>query len=227
MKILGIDTSAKTAGCAVVEDDKILSECFVNAGLTHSETMMPMVQNTLAAAKIDLADIDLVAISGGPGSFTGLRIGMAAVMGMCQSTGKKAIAVSTLLATAQNASHLNGYIVPCMDARRNQVYTATFLCKDGVITRVSKDTALPASEALQHCDENAPIFLLGDGAHLCYNHFKECQNVTLLPPALRFTKGSGVAYAAAQSANEAVQAEDLQINYIRQSQAERELAMRK
>ena len=107
------------------------------------------------------------------------------------------------------------------------MYTATFLCKDGVITRVSEDTALPASEALQHCDENAPIFLLGDGAHLCYNHFKECQNVTLLPPALRFTKGSGVAYAAAQSANEAVQAEDLQINYIRQSQAERELAMRK
>lgn len=227
MIILGIDTSAKSAGCAVLQDGCIISECFVNAKLTHSETMMPMVQNVLQVAKLTLQQIDYLAICGGPGSFTGLRIGASALKGMCQGANIKAVSVSTLLATAQNLAHLNGYIVPCMDARRNQVYTATFLCQDGVITRVSQDCAMDACQVTEHCeDKNLNIFLLGDGALLCYNVLQENPNVRLAPDCLRYTKGSGAALAAMSLLHEATDASLLQINYIRQSQAQRQLAQK-
>ncbi|MBO1678576.1 tRNA (adenosine(37)-N6)-threonylcarbamoyltransferase complex dimerization subunit type 1 TsaB [Bittarella massiliensis (ex Durand et al. 2017)] len=226
MRILGLDCSAKSASCAVVEEGIILAESFVNTKLTHSETLLPMIDGMLQAAKIDLHSVDLLAVTHGPGSFTGLRIGAAAIKGLCAGAGLPCVGISTLEATAYNLAHERGYLVPCMDARRNQVYTATFLADgSGAIKRVSEDEAVAAEEALRFCsDEKMPIFLLGDGGRMCYTIYNGNARVRLAPPHLLSTRGSAVAACAAAPENR-LRAGDgaaLALHYIRLSQAQRE-----
>ena len=133
MKILALETSAKSVSCAVVEDGAPLASAYQCTGLTHSRTLLPMVDAMLKNADLTLDDINAIAIAAGPGSFTGLRIGIAAVKGLAWAADKPCLGVSTLEAMAQNAAHIDGLIVGAMDARRSQVYNAVFEAKGGEV----------------------------------------------------------------------------------------------
>ena len=217
--ILGIDSSAISAGCALVEGDKIVAEEFLNTRHTHSETLMPMVSGMLKKAGVPLADVERIAVTSGPGSFTGLRIGIAAVKGMCMGAKKTCVGVSTLEAIAYNFVGIDGLICACMDARRSQVYNALFRSEDGVITRLCEDRAIALEELYAELSGiDGKIILAGDGAKLT-DEFTE-EKFTLAPPALRFQRGSGVCFAAQKYDD--IKPEALMPAYLRLPQAERE-----
>ena len=146
MKILALETSAKSVSTAVVENGAPLAYAYQCTGLTHSRTLMPMVDAMLKNAELTLDDMDAVAVAAGPGSFTGLRIGIAAVKGLAWAADKPCFGVSTLEAMAQNLAHMDGLLVCAMDARRNQVYNALFEAKSGVLTRLTPDRAIAVAE---------------------------------------------------------------------------------
>ena len=146
MKILALETSAKSVSTAVVENGAPLAYAYQCTGLTHSRTLMPMVDAMLKNAELTLGDMDAVAVAAGPGSFTGLRIGIAAVKGLAWAADKPCFGVSTLEAMAQNLAHMDGLLVCAMDARRNQVYNALFEAKNGVLTRLTPDRAIAVAE---------------------------------------------------------------------------------
>ncbi|MCM1165508.1 MAG: tRNA (adenosine(37)-N6)-threonylcarbamoyltransferase complex dimerization subunit type 1 TsaB [Lachnospiraceae bacterium] len=217
--ILGIDASAISAGCALYEGGKIVAEQFLNTRHTHSETLLPMVKVMLGSAKITLAEVDKIAVTTGPGSFTGLRIGISCVKGMCFGSGKPCVSVSTLEAIAYNFVQIDGIICACMDARCRQVYNALFRSENGVITRLCADRAISAaalSEELSALGER--VILAGDGAELMHS-FTEGKH-ELAPIALRFQRGSGVCLAAENKPEIAAAA--LMPSYLRLPQAERE-----
>ena len=135
MKTLSLETSAKSVSVAVTEDGKVLAASYQNIGLTHSVTLMPLLDGMLQNAGLSLPDIDLLAVAAGPGSFTGLRIGVSALKGLAWAKEKPCCGVSTLLAMAQNARAFEGTVICAMDARRSQVYNALFRCESGVLTR--------------------------------------------------------------------------------------------
>lgn len=219
--ILGIDSSAISAGCALVEGQKIVAEEFLNTKHTHSETLLPMVKSMLQSAGIKLSDVDAVAVSSGPGSFTGLRIGISCVKGMCAGAKKPCIAVSTLEAIAYNFIGIDGVICACMDARRKQVYNALFRSRDGVIERLCPDRAVSAEELSRELScYSEKIIFAGDGAELMDNFTNHAY--TLSSPALRYQRGSGVAFAGQKLPETAP--ESLMPTYLRLSQAERERA---
>ena len=170
MKILALDSSAVSASAAVLDDDKVLGEFFINTKQTHSQTLMPMVQQVLIQTKTSLEEIDLFAVSAGPGSFTGVRIGVACVKGMAFAQNKPCIGVSTLEAMAYPLSMLNGIICAVMDARCQQVYHALFRVNGSKVERIYDDCAVAISDLAeslrQYSDET--IYLVGDGAKLCY-----------------------------------------------------------
>lgn len=226
MKILAIDSSAISAGCAIVEDGHVIAESFVRVGLTHSETLLPMAANTLANAKLTPQDIDCYAVSSGPGSFTGIRIGVAAVKGMAFANDTPCVGVSTLEAIAWNGAALDGIICAVMDARRQQVYNALFSFADGCIIRLCDDRAVSIEAlAAELKTEQSIIHLVGDGAALCYEIMGSAlPNVRSAPEHLRYARGFGVAMAAQRllSENGAVSPERLIPTYLRPSQAERE-----
>ncbi|MGN0661063.1 MAG: tRNA (adenosine(37)-N6)-threonylcarbamoyltransferase complex dimerization subunit type 1 TsaB, partial [Oscillospiraceae bacterium] len=141
MIILGIDTSAQTASAAVCSEDRIIACGSVNAKLTHSQTIMPLVTSLLEAAHISLDGIDAFAVSKGPGSFTGIRIGVSAVKGLAFAKSKPCIGVSTLSALAYNMLGFDGIICPVMDARCSQVYNAVFRISGGAPERLCPDRA--------------------------------------------------------------------------------------
>lgn len=222
MKILAIDTSAVCASVAVTESGKILSEASVNTGLTHSRTLMPMIDSVLKNAEIGLSEIDLFACSVGPGSFTGVRIGVAAVKGLCDGTGKKCMPVSTLEALAYNLADRNCIAVSVMDARCQQVYCGVFRTQDGTVSRLTKDDALKI-EDLGKLLENyeGEIIFVGDGAEICHKAlgFKKAG------AGVVFQRGSSVAFAAEKSfdGENALEGKDILPLYLRLPQAEREL----
>lgn len=146
MKILALDSSAKTASAAITDGEQLISEAFVNAGLTHSETLLPMVDSVLSLARLTMSDIDGCVITDGPGSFTGIRIGIAAVKGLAMPNETKCCGVSTLKAMAYNLRYDNCIACCAMDARCSQVYSAIFRCFDGKVERLTEDDAIPASK---------------------------------------------------------------------------------
>lgn len=217
--ILGIDSSAISAGCALVEDGKLIAEQFLNTRHTHSETLMPMISGVLRTAGAALSDVDKIAVSAGPGSFTGLRIGISTAKGLCDAANLPCAAVSTLEAIAYNFVQIDGIICACMDARRKQVYNALFKSKNGVITRLCEDRAIAAADLdaeLSALDDK--VILAGDGAELMHE-FTESK-YSLAPPVLRFQRGSGVCFAAENAPEIAPAA--LMPKYLRLPQAERE-----
>lgn len=222
MRILAVDTSAVCASVAVTENGKILSECSTNTGLTHSRTLMPMIDSALKNAEILLGSIDLFACSAGPGSFTGIRIGVAAVKGLCEATGKKCVPVSTLEALAYNLLGSECTAVSVMDARCNQVYCAVFLVENDKVTRLSDDEAIKIDELgkiLEEYDGN--IVFVGDGAELC----NKALGYEIAGKGNRYQRGCSVAFAAEESLKEkeAIEGKDLLPVYLRLPQAEREL----
>lgn len=226
MKILAIETSAKSVSAAVVENGVPLASAYQNMGLTHSRTLMPLVDGMLSAAGLRVQDMDLLAAANGPGSFTGLRIGVSALKGLAWALEKPCCGVSTLAAMARNLAHMEGLIICAMDARRNQVYNALFLAHDGVLTRQCPDRAIGLAELAEEIKNRPePKFVVGDGAGLCYNHLLE-QDVPcrMTPPQLVMQNAVGVALAAEEmaAAGQVTTARDLVPVYLRLSQAERE-----
>lgn len=226
MKILAIETSAKSVSAAVVENGVPLASAYQNMGLTHSRTLMPLVDGMLSAAGLRVRDMNLLATANGPGSFTGLRIGVSALKGLAWALEKPCCGVPTLAAMARNLAHMEGLIICAMDARRNQVYNALFLAHDGVLTRQCPDRAIGLAELAEEIKNRPePKFVVGDGAGLCYNHLLE-QDVPcrMAPPQLMMQNAVGVALAAEEmaAAGQVTTARDLVPVYLRLSQAERE-----
>ena len=163
MRILGIESSAKAASVCIWENGKLLCEAFSNNGLTHSKTVLSMIEDMIKQSDISLNSVDKIAISNGPGSFTGLRIGAAVVKGLSWSMDIPCVGVSTLEAMVQNVRMMDGLLSPVMDARAGQVYQASFRAKDGVITRVSEDRAIAIDELATEISDEHRVVLLGDG----------------------------------------------------------------
>ena len=169
MKILAIDSTAKTATVGICEDERLISIYSVTAGVNHSETLLPMIENALTTAQTDIDEIDMFAISDGPGSFTGVRIGMSLLKGLAFNKQKLCVGVSTLEALAYNLKGFNGIICPVMDARRDQVYNALFLSDGGSLVRLTEDRAIPLKELEAELKEkysDKAVYLCGDGYEL-------------------------------------------------------------
>ena len=226
MLILAFETSAKAGSVALWRDGVLLGESYQNTGLTHSQTVMAMAEKLIAHCGYTPAEVEAVAVAAGPGSFTGVRIGVAAAKGYAWGKELPCCGVSTLEAMAVNLGAWNGYVVPVMDARRSQVYTATFLAQEGRLTRICEDRAISLQELGEELKEvTQPVFLVGDGAGLCYRTLQETVKQLVLPPEHRMhQRAAGVAIVAAQkiAAGETCDAAALEPNYLRLSQAERE-----
>lgn len=224
MKILALESSARAASAALTLDGRLLAQSYQNLGLTHSVTLLPMAEDLLKNAGMTLEDVDAVAVAHGPGSFTGVRIGVSAAKGLCWGTDMPAIGVSTLEAMAWNGECAPpGSILCCaMDARRSQIYNAFFTFEDGELRRLCPDRAVSLEQVAEELKEKKrPIFVLGDGAELCYNYLREQHiSAALAPENLRMQTAYGVCRAA--EGKRPVPAAELIPVYLRLSQAERE-----
>ena len=226
MLILAFETSAKAASVALMEGTKLLGESYQNTGLTHSQTLMVMAEDVLKQCGKSAQDVQAVAVAEGPGSFTGVRIGVAAAKGFAWGKQIPCYGVSTLEAMAESLGIYEGFVCPAMDARRSQVYNALFYVNHGEIERHREDRAIALAdlkEDLEHLD--GPIYLVGDGATLTYNTLKDSVEELILPPEHRMhQRAVGVGLVAARMAAEglAPSGGELTPNYLRLSQAERE-----
>ena len=226
MLILAFETSAKAASVALTENGKLLGESYQNTGLTHSQTLMVMAEDVLKQCGKTAADVEAVAVAAGPGSFTGVRIGVAAAKGFAWGAEIPCYGVSTLEAMAESLDVYEGQVCACMDARRNQVYNAVFSAEGGVLTRVTEDRAIALSDLKEELKKaEKPVFLVGDGANLCYNTLRADVPNLILPPEHRIhQRAVGVAILAQRmnDAGIAPSGGELEPNYLRLSQAERE-----
>ena len=226
MLILAFETSAKAASAALLEDGRLLGESYQNTGLTHSQTLLVMAENLLAQCGKTVAEVTAVAVAAGPGSFTGVRIGVAAAKGFAWGRELPCYGVSTLEAMALSLGAWQGYVCPCMDARRSQVYNALFSVSQGTLERLREDRAIALSELAEELKAlDGPIFLVGDGSTLTYRTLSgEIPNLVLPPEHRMHQRADGVALLAAQkiAAGEPGDANALTPNYLRLSQAERE-----
>lgn len=225
MKILSLECSATPCSVAVSENGKILASAFSNVKLTHSQTLMPMVESVLKSAMLTIGDIDAFAVSSGPGSFTGIRIGISAVKGMAQAKKSPCISVSTLEAMAVNFLDTDCIVCSVMDARCKQVYNAIFENSNNEINRLCEDRALSIEDLvpeIKTLSENGKlIYIVGDGAEVFYPFVKDFKGVKIAHENRRFQNASGVAVIAQK--NEYLMPGDLQPIYLRLPQAEREL----
>ncbi|MBE6823960.1 MAG: tRNA (adenosine(37)-N6)-threonylcarbamoyltransferase complex dimerization subunit type 1 TsaB [Ruminococcaceae bacterium] len=228
MKILSLDASATSASVCVYDASasKIIGEFFINTKLTHSQTLVPMIDALLSSTKLELSDIDYFAVNTGPGSFTGIRIGVSVVKGMAMALSKPCVSVSTLESMAYNFIDLNDTVVcSCMDARRNQVYNALFFVNNGTVERLCDDRAISVEDLFSQLDKvDKRVVLVGDGAQLCYDQKKADSSIELAFPTKRFQTASSVALCAEKSINDnnVIDSSALMPTYLRPSQAERE-----
>ncbi len=222
MLILAFESSAKPASAALVKDGQLLSQYMQCSALTHSRTLLPMAEDMLKNAELRLSDVDLIAVAHGPGSFTGIRIGVATVKGLAWAAEKPCVGVSTLEAMAWHGLAVGGYICPVMDARRSQVYNALFKIENGRPVRMTEDRPIALDELSKEVTAlNAPVFLVGDGAALCFEYFTaHGVPCVMAPDNLRWQDAWGVAMAAADKTPG--NADELLPVYLRLSQAERE-----
>ena len=226
MLILAFETTAKAGSVALLEDNRLLAESYQNTGLPHSQTLMVMAEDMLKAAGKSMADVTAVAVAEGPGSFTGVRIGVAAAKGLAWGAELPCYGVSTLESMALTLGAYQGYVCPVMDARRSQVYNSLFYVNSGVMERVSEDRAIALSDLAEELKTlKEPIFLVGDGSNLTYNTLIDSIPALVLPPEHRMhQRAGGVALAAAKkiAAGDPGDAAAMVPNYLRLSQAERE-----
>ena len=224
MLLLAFETSAKAASVALFEGEKLLGESYQNTGLTHSQTLMVMAQDLIKQCGYTPADITHTAVAAGPGSFTGVRIGVAAAKGFAWGSEIPCHGVSTLEAMALGLGVYDGCICACMDARRAQVYNAIFRAEKGVLTRISQDRAIALADLKTELERiDGPITLVGDGAALTHKTLNDLD--LILPPEFKQHQravGVGLAALAAINRGETGDAAALAPNYLRLSQAERE-----
>ena len=227
MKILAFDSTAKVASCAVIDDGRLLSVYNIDNGLTQSELLLPMAEDILKSLGLKFSDIDAYAVSVGPGSFTGVRIGVSLVKGLAFSRNIPCIEVSTLDALAENLSGLEGILVPCMDARRAQVYNALFSCSSGEITRLTDDRAISLAELAEELKAypEKRIYLSGDGYGVAKAALDKAGIITENTPELLINENAGsvakIAYRKCLS-GEYVSDSEISPTYLRLPQAERE-----
>ena len=226
MKILAIDSSGMTASAAIAEEGKLIAEYSVNNKKTHSQTLLPMIDEIVRMAQLDRSSIDAIAVAGGPGSFTGLRIGAATAKGIGLALKKPLISVPTLEAMAYNAWGMQGLIVPMMDARREQVYTGIYRFDGEGIKAVMEQDALSLEELMIRLnDMGERAFLLGDGTVAFRDKIQDALTVPFVfaPPHMNQQRAGAVACCAFAYAarGEFVAAADFRPDYLRLSQAER------
>lgn len=231
MRIFAVDTSAKSASAALVEDGAVKGEFFINTMLTHSETLMPMVDSVLKCTHCTPAEIDYFAVNCGPGSFTGLRIGIAAVKGLAFALNKPCVAVSTLETMAYNITMENAIVCAVMDARCNQVYNALFEISGKCPKRLCDDRALQIDELVEElkCFDKR-IILVGDGASLCYSKMNGLvDGLDIAPENVRYQRASSTGFAAQKliENGEVLTPSQLMPKYLRLPQAQRELLAKK
>lgn len=228
MKVLAFDSTAKTASVCICDGEKLVGIYSVTAGLNHSQTLLPMVESLLKTSKMTMSDIDMFAVSEGPGSFTGVRIGVSLVKGLAFNTGKPCVGVSTLEALAYNLKGFCGYISPVMDARRDQVYNALFLSDGVTINRLTEDRAMSIdeldTELTKLTEGTKKLYFCGDGYECTKKKIKTTSEDT--PIVLREQNAYSVAQVALLKYN-SKENEDysdiaLKPKYLRVPQAERE-----
>jgi len=226
VKILALESSARAACVCLTEDELPLAWSGSNSGLTHSVTLLPMAQQVLERADMKLEEVDVIAVAAGPGSFTGVRIGVSAAKGLGWALDKPCAGVSTLEAMAWNVCALGENLCPVMDARRGQVYNALFASDAQRPVRLTQDRALSLEELAAELERlDRPQILVGDGAQLCYDGLAgRGLQVRMAPPNLRVQSAWGVARAALElaRAGQLVSAGELKPSYHRLPQAERE-----
>ena len=226
MRVLALDTSSNVATVAVMEDGKLLGESILNHKKTHSQKIMVMIEELLNDLELTVQDIDLFAAANGPGSFTGLRIGVATIKALAHSVNKPVAGVSTLAGLAYNLPYAEHIIVPIMDARRNQVYTASYIWDEDGFKELSSDEAMSIEECVKNCGELLDIIFVGDGveAHREYIVSKLGERAHFAPAAVLMQRASSIAALALEKAKkgETMNYAELTPFYLRKSQAERE-----
>ena len=226
MLLLAFETSAKAASVALFDGQQLLGEQYQNTGLTHSQTLLVMAQELLTQCGKTPGEVEAVAVANGPGSFTGVRIGVAAAKGFAWGKEIPLYGVSTLESMALGLGIYQGYVCAVMDARRSQVYNALYYVNRGILECIAPDRAISLEELKIELKRlNEPIFLVGDGSILCYNTLSEEVNTLVLPAEHRMHQravGVGLAALAQIRQGNPGNAEILAPNYLRLSQAERE-----
>lgn len=219
MKILAIDSTANTSTVALLENEKLIALYTVNTKNTHSETLLPMVKSLISSADITTEEIDAYAVSNGPGSFTGVRIGVATVKGMAFARNKKCVQVSTTEALSENLEGFDGIVCPIMNARRGQVYTCIY--KDGA--PLIEECCMMLDDLIPMLEKyNEKIYFTGDGYELILD--KEIKNKCSTPEQLRYSNAYSVGKIAYKKIinGEYTSDTELRVNYLRKPQAERE-----
>ncbi len=225
MKILAVDTAAKTVSAALGDGEKVLSSVYADTGLTHSQTLLPLIDFCLKSANTKVDEIDAFAVCTGPGSFTGVRIGAAAIKGLARGQNKPCIELSTLEELAHHLRQTDCTCMAAMDARCNQVYCALFEIKDGEVIRLTDDMALMISETEKYLEGRENIIFVGDGAGACAEYYKDkmpvkaADEVLLKENAVFALKIAEEKYRKGETVNSA----ELMPSYLRLPQAEREL----
>ena len=223
MTVLGIDTSSKTASCAVIKDGLLLCETTVYTKLTHSQVILPFVIRMLGDAGVELSDIDLVAVANGPGSYTGLRIGIALVKGLCYD-GKKCIGVSTLEALAYGCVSAKARIFSVMRARQGVVYFGAY-DSDGSCLKCALPDGVVSDEQIYKCagEWDGDIILVGDCAEqIKHELFADDERVRLAPTAVMLGNAASLCMAAVAHAGEASDAKALNAKYLQITKAEKD-----
>ncbi|SCN24966.1 UGMP family protein [Clostridium sp. N3C] len=225
MRVLSIDTATEAASCAILEDNKLLGEINFNFGRQHSVILMPMIDKLLSSLHMDIDSIDGFVSSKGPGSFTGLRIGMATIKGLSFGAKKPFISVSSLDALAYNLAYSKGLICPILDALRNNVYTALYTFEGEELRRISDYMVISIDELINKVKNEESIYFIGDGTA----KFKEVlksniPNSYFAPAHLNFARASSLGELGLKLLKSGIE-EDLNTStpiYLRKSQAERE-----
>lgn len=227
MKILAIDASGVAASVALLEDQKLVAEYTINHKLTHSQTLMPMMNEICTMIDVDLSAIDAIGITSGPGSFTGLRISAGTAKGMAFGLDIPLVDIPTLDAIAHNIPYTDHIICPIMDARRKHVYTALYKWEDETLKKLTDHQVIPMTDVIQMIKEQGKqVIFMGDGIEVYKEMIQEelGDKAYLAPPSLRLQRAATVALMAMEKAKQGdtVSHMDFAPTYLRPSQAERE-----
>lgn len=230
MKILTLESSSLSASVCITDNTKLLAQSFQNCGLTHSATLLPMIDHVMSASQLAIDELDAIAVVTGPGSFTGIRIGVAAAKGIADGKNLPCIGVSSLAGAAWNVTLTNRLICPVMDARRSQLYNALFTFSDGTLQRLTPDRLITINDLkAELISLEKSILLVGDGAQMCYNCLIDSEDLDVLPApsGLIYPSAYGAAMEAYRLAQngQMVSAAQLMPCYLRQPQAVRERLM--
>ncbi len=227
MKILAVETSASVASAAICEEDKLICEMVLNHKKTHSETLMPMIDGLFKSCELSVSDIDVFAAASGPGSFTGLRIGVCAVKGLAHGVNKPVVGVNTLEALSYNLPYADGLICPIMDARRSQVYNGIYRFQKGFPETITAPRAIALSDCMDELKGESRVYFVGDGVPVYREEIKRVmgERAVFAPLSCNAQRASCVAAAAMRYAKEGkiMHYSELLPVYLRKPQAEREL----